>query len=66
MPSILIVGAGGHARVVADILLRAHERATSGAQDDNETMRPTGFLDDDPSRLSPLATTTPVPESSPA
>jgi len=49
MPSILIVGAGGHARVVADILLRAHERATSGAQDNNETMRPTGFLDDDPS-----------------
>ena len=48
MPSILILGAGGHARVVADILLRAHEQAEPGAQDDNETLRPAGFLDDDP------------------
>ena len=38
--SILIVGAGGHARVVADILLRAREASGSG--------EPLGYLDDEP------------------
>jgi len=37
-PRVLILGAGGHAQVVADILLRAHE---AGAD-----CRPVGFLDD--------------------
>jgi FlaA1/EpsC-like NDP-sugar epimerase len=37
---VLILGAGGHAQVVADILLRAHE---AGAN-----CKPIGFLDDDP------------------
>ena len=48
MPSILILGAGGHARVVADILLRAHEQAEQGAEGDNSTLLPAGFVDDDP------------------
>jgi sugar O-acyltransferase (sialic acid O-acetyltransferase NeuD family) len=36
---VLIIGAGGHGQVVADILLRAHER--TGA------VEPVGYLDDD-------------------
>ncbi|MDA2936711.1 acetyltransferase [Acidobacteria bacterium AH-259-A15] len=37
MPRVLILGAGGHAQVVADILLRAHEVGTN--------CKPIGFLD---------------------
>jgi sugar O-acyltransferase (sialic acid O-acetyltransferase NeuD family) len=37
---VLLVGAGGHAQVVADILLRIH-------QDDNDIV-PIGYLDDNP------------------
>jgi sugar O-acyltransferase (sialic acid O-acetyltransferase NeuD family) len=37
---VMVLGAGGHAQVVADILLRAHE---AGA-----IYKPIGFLDDDP------------------
>jgi sugar O-acyltransferase (sialic acid O-acetyltransferase NeuD family) len=37
---IVILGAGGHAQVVADILLRA--------QDAGSTARPVGYLDDNP------------------
>ncbi len=40
MSRVLIIGAGGHAQVVADILLRARE---SG-----EAVTPMGFLDDNP------------------
>lgn len=43
MKRVLIIGAGGHAQVVADILLRAAE-AGGDAQ-------PIGFLDDDPELL---------------
>lgn len=39
-PSILIIGAGGHAQVVADILLRSCEAG--------DLCKPLGFLDDDP------------------
>lgn len=39
---ILIVGAGGHAQVVADVLLRM--------QDSGEQLIPLGYLDDHPSR----------------
>jgi len=39
MQRVLILGAGGHAQVVADILRRAHE---AGAK-----FQPIGFLDDD-------------------
>lgn len=39
---VLIIGSGGHGRVVADALLAAHRQG-----DDTE---PIGFLDDDPSR----------------
>ena len=39
MQSMVIIGAGGHAQVVADILLRAHETGTN--------YQPIGFLDDD-------------------
>lgn len=39
MQKILIIGAGGHAQVVADILMQAHE---SG-----EPVLPVGYLDDD-------------------
>jgi sugar O-acyltransferase (sialic acid O-acetyltransferase NeuD family) len=42
MVRVLILGAGGHAQVVADILLRAHQAGVSA--------HPIGFLDDD-SRL---------------
>ena len=38
---VLILGAGGHAQVVADILLRDHEAGS--------TMMPIGYLDDNPS-----------------
>jgi len=41
MIGVMILGAGGHAQVVADILLRAHE---AGAN-----CRPIGFLDDNSS-----------------
>ena len=41
MQRVLVLGAGGHAQVVADILLRAHE---VGAD-----CQPIGFLDDNPS-----------------
>jgi sugar O-acyltransferase (sialic acid O-acetyltransferase NeuD family) len=37
---VLILGAGGHAQVVADILLRI--------QDDDARLTPVGYLDDDP------------------
>ena len=37
---VLVIGAGGHAQVVADILLRAYEAGADYA--------PIGFLDDDP------------------
>lgn len=40
---VLILGAGGHAQVIADILLRAHDAGS--------TVAPIGYLDDDP-RLS--------------
>lgn len=40
MKRVLIIGAGGHAQVVADILLRMHE---AGAD-----LTPIGFLDDNP------------------
>ncbi len=43
MKRVLIIGAGGHAQVVADILLRMHE---TGAD-----MIPIGFLDDNPDLL---------------
>ncbi|MCX6843322.1 MAG: acetyltransferase [candidate division WOR-3 bacterium] len=39
--TVLIVGAGKHAQVVADILLRMRER--------DEAVDPVGYLDDDPS-----------------
>jgi acetyltransferase EpsM len=38
MVRVLILGAGGHAQVVADILLRAHQAGASAY--------PIGFLDD--------------------
>ena len=41
MPEVIILGAGGHAEVVADILLRAHE---AGAE-----WKPIGFLHGDSS-----------------
>ncbi len=41
---VLIIGAGGHAQVVADILLRRYEQ---GAR-----IRPIGYLDDSPHLLS--------------
>ena len=44
MQRVLILGAGGHAQVVADILMRAHE---AGAN-----CKPVGFLDDNPSLAS--------------
>jgi sugar O-acyltransferase (sialic acid O-acetyltransferase NeuD family) len=37
---VLVLGAGGHGQVVADILLRAQER--------NTLVQPIGYLDDDP------------------
>lgn len=40
---VLILGAGGHGQVVADILLRAAEAGTA--------LQPAGFLDDDPALL---------------
>jgi sugar O-acyltransferase (sialic acid O-acetyltransferase NeuD family) len=40
MQRILIVGAGGHAQVVADILMRA--------QDAGESIAPIGYVDDNP------------------
>jgi acetyltransferase EpsM len=40
-PAVLILGAGGHAQVVADILMRAHEAGSD--------YKPIGFLDDSPS-----------------
>lgn len=40
MLRVLIIGAGGHAQVVADILLRAQERYS--------TVQPIGYLDDNP------------------
>lgn len=40
MPKVLILGAGGHAQVVADILMRAHEAGSN--------CEPIGFLDDNP------------------
>ncbi len=39
MQRVLILGAGGHAQVVADILLRVHDAGTN--------WKPVGFLDDD-------------------
>jgi len=41
MQKVLILGAGGHAQVVADILMRAHEARAS--------CKPVGFLDDNSS-----------------
>lgn len=41
MQRVLIIGAGGHAQVVADILKCAHDAGAGG--------RPIGYLDDDPS-----------------
>ncbi len=38
---VLIIGAGGHAQVVADILMRAHEAGGP--------LEPVGYLDDNPS-----------------
>ncbi|GIW00309.1 acetyltransferase [Roseiflexus sp.] len=40
MKRVLIIGAGGHAQVVADILLRMHEMGAD--------LTPIGFLDDNP------------------
>ena len=40
-PAVLVLGAGGHAQVVADILMRAHEAGSN--------CKPVGCLDDDPS-----------------
>ena len=40
MQRVLILGAGGHAQVVADILSRAHGAGTD--------YKPVGLLDDDP------------------
>lgn len=40
MPKVLILGAGGHAQVVTDILMRAHEAGSN--------CEPIGFLDDNP------------------
>jgi sugar O-acyltransferase (sialic acid O-acetyltransferase NeuD family) len=39
MTNVLVIGAGGHGLVVADILLRAHDAGVE--------LRPVGFLDDD-------------------
>ncbi len=49
---VLILGAGGHAQVVADVLLRARE---AGARH-----IPVGFLDDDPARVGALILGIPV------
>jgi len=43
MIGVLVIGAGGHGRVVADILLRTHEVGGN--------YKPIGFLDDDPRLL---------------
>jgi len=43
MIGVVVLGAGGHAQVVADVLLRSHE--TGGE------CKPIGFLDDDPRLL---------------
>jgi len=43
MTRVLIIGAGGHAQVVADILLRMRESGTD--------LMPIGYLDDDPSLI---------------
>ncbi len=48
----LILGAGGHAQVVADILMRAHEAGSN--------CRPIGFLDDNPSLTGRLMLGLPV------
>lgn len=48
----MILGAGGHAQVVADILLRAHE---AGAD-----CQPIGFLDDDPTLIGTTIVGLPV------
>lgn len=40
MQRVVIIGAGGHAQVVADILLRAQDRG--------EAMYPLGYIDDNP------------------
>lgn len=52
MSRVIILGAGGHAQVVADILLRAYE---AGAN-----CEPIGFLDDDPSLVGVMILGLPV------
>jgi UDP-3-O-[3-hydroxymyristoyl] glucosamine N-acyltransferase len=51
-PRILILGAGGHAQVVADILMRAHEAGSN--------CKPIGFLDDNPSLTGTAIMSLPV------
>lgn len=48
----LILGAGGHAQVVADILMRAHEAGSN--------CKPIGFLDDNPSLTGTVVLGLPV------
>ena len=52
MQRVLILGAGGHAQVVADILMRAHEAGSN--------CNPIGFLDDNPSLTRTAITGLPV------
>ncbi len=52
MQRVLIVGAGGHAQVVADILLCAHNAG--------EPIRPIGYLDDNPDLIDQVLLGLPV------
>jgi sugar O-acyltransferase (sialic acid O-acetyltransferase NeuD family) len=49
---VLVLGAGGHAQVVADILLRAYDAGSN--------CQPIGFLDDDPALMGTVIMGLPV------
>lgn len=52
MTRIVIIGAGGHAQVIADVLLKQHTGA--------HLVHPIGYLDDDPARRGELLIGLPV------
>lgn len=52
MTRVLILGAGGHAQVVADIILRANEAGAG--------FEPIGFLDDNPALIGKMIFSMPV------
>jgi len=51
MLRVIILGAGGHGMVVADILLRAQEAAEYRCSSGSEAIMPTGYLDEDETLL---------------